>query len=164
MPVPAPIPARAPAPLHDMVLGVPEVAGADRPGGDGRACRRQYFGMISEVDAQLGRLWEHLRGRGMWDDTFVVVTADHGEQLGDQGLHAEAGVLRAELPRSSASSAIHADPAAHGTVVERFTENVDVVPTICEAMGVDVPAQCDGYPLTPFLDGDEPDGWRDAAH
>ena len=46
----------------------------------------QYFGMISEVDAQLGRVWEHLRGRGVWDDTVVVVTADHGEQLGDQGL------------------------------------------------------------------------------
>ena len=31
-------------------------------------------------------------------------------------------------------------------------------------MGLEVPAQCDGYPLTPFLDGVEPDGWRDAAH
>ena len=30
-------------------------------------------------------------------------------------------------------------------------------------MGIDVPSQCDGFPLTPFLDGHEPPAWRDAA-
>ena len=44
-------------------------------------------------------------------------------------------------------------PEAHGTVVSDFTENVDVFPTICDAIGIDVPAQCDGMPLTPFLAG-----------
>jgi arylsulfatase A-like enzyme len=49
-------------------------------------------------------------------------------------------------------------------VVERFTENVDILPTLCEAMGIAVPAQCDGVPLTPFLEGGEPPWWREAAH
>ena len=53
---------------------------------------------------------------------------------------------------------------AHGSVVERFTENVDVLPTLCEAMGIAVPAQCDGLPLTPFLEGGDPPWWREAAH
>jgi arylsulfatase A-like enzyme len=53
---------------------------------------------------------------------------------------------------------------AHGTVVDAFTENVDVMPTVCDAMGVPVPAQCDGLPLTPFLLGEAPPRWRDAAH
>ena len=53
---------------------------------------------------------------------------------------------------------------AHGTVVDRFTENVDVFPTLCDAMGIEIPAQGDGLPLTPFLAGDEPPWWRDAAH
>jgi arylsulfatase A-like enzyme len=48
-------------------------------------------------------------------------------------------------------------------VIDRFTENVDIVPTVCEAMEVPIPAQCDGYPLTPFLDGAEPPAWREAA-
>ena len=48
-------------------------------------------------------------------------------------------------------------------MVERFTENVDVLPTICEAIGVEVPLQCDGLPLTPLLRGEEPPWWRDAA-
>ena len=160
-PAPAPIPAQR-HPLHDMVLGVPEVAAPTDRAAMARL-QAQYFGMISEVDAQLGRVWEHLRGRGMWDDTVVVVTADHGEQLGDQGLMQKLAFFES----SYAILGIVRDPrrpAGHGTVVERFTENVDIVPTLCEAMGLEVPAQCDGYPLTPFLDGVEPDGWRDAAH
>ena len=40
-------------------------------------------------------------------------------------------------------------------MIERFTENVDVFPTLCEAMGIDVPVQCDGLPLTPFLRGED---------
>ena len=128
-----------------------------------RHLRSQYFGMVSEVDAQLGRIWERLRSLGAWDDTVIVVTADHGEQLGDQGLVQKAGFFESSYhilgivrePRR---------PAGHGTVVERFTENVDMVPTLCEAMGLPIPAQCDGYPLTPFLDATDPPVWRDAAH
>ena len=89
----------------------------------------------------------------MWDDTVVVVTADHGEQLGDQGLMQKLAFFESSYrdPRHRPRSA---PPGGHGTVVERFTENVDIMPTLCEAMGIEVPAQCDGYPLTPFLDGE----------
>ena len=47
-----------------------------------RALKAQYYGMISEVDSQLGRVVRALEERGEWDDTLVVITADHGEQLG----------------------------------------------------------------------------------
>ena len=85
----------------------------------------------------------------MWHDTFVVVTSDHGEQLGDQGLLGKGGMFEASYnivgivrdPRR---------PDQHGAVVDGFTENVDLFPTICEAMGLEVPSQCDGLPLTSF--------------
>jgi arylsulfatase A-like enzyme len=54
-------------------------------------------------------------------------------------------------------------PGAHGTVVSSFTENVDFFPTICEVLGLEIPAQCDGLPLTPFLEGLPPPWWRSAA-
>ena len=81
----------------------------------------------------------------MWDDTFVVVTSDHGEQLGNQGLLGKGGMFES----SYNIVGIVRDPRRpdhHGSVVDRFTENVDLFPTICEAIGVDVPAQCDGLP------------------
>src|SRR5688500_16293249 len=118
--------------------------------------------MISEVDAQLGRVWSHLRDTGAWDNTLVIVTADHGEQLGDQGFVQKLGFYES----SYHIVGIIRDPTApqaRGTVVDRFTENVDIMPTICEAIGVDVPLQCDGLPLTPLVRGEEPSLWRDAA-
>ena len=38
------------------------------------------------------------------------------------------------------------------------------MPTLCDAMGIEVPTQCDGFPLTPFLRGERPAAWRDAAY
>jgi arylsulfatase A-like enzyme len=53
---------------------------------------------------------------------------------------------------------------ARGRVVEAFTEHVDVTPTILDHIGVEVPLQCDGRSLRPFLEGGQPGKWRDAAH
>jgi arylsulfatase A-like enzyme len=131
--------------------------------GEFRALRAQYYGMISDVDEQLGRLWSGLAELGMWDDTFVVITSDHGEQLGDQGILGKAGLFE---PSYHVLGIVRdpRHPEAHGREVNAFTENVDIMPTLCEAMGIEVPAQCDGMPLTPFLVGDEPPWWREAAH
>jgi len=49
-------------------------------------------------------------------------------------------------------------------VVDRFTESVDVMPTVLEALGLGVPVQCDGAALTPWIRGETPPAWRDAAH
>jgi len=128
-----------------------------------RALQAQYLGMISDVDAELGRVLDTVRALGMWDDTVVVATSDHGEQLGDQGTVDKGGPFES----SYHILGIVRDPRrgeTHGDVVTEFTENVDVFPTLCEAIDVEVPAQCDGMPLTPFLRGERPPWWRDAAH
>jgi len=157
-----PIEPRPVHPMHEFAMQH-ELAAAPTEEAALRRMRTQYYGMIGEVDEQLGRLWAGLRDLGQWDDTFVVVTADHGEQLGDHGLREKLGYF----PQSHHVLGIVRDPRhpqAHGSVVDRFTENVDVFPTLCDAMGVDVPAQVDGLPLTPFLQGEEPPWWRTAAH
>lgn len=156
----APTPNRHP--LHEALLANPHMAA---PADEARMRRlqAQYYGMVSEVDAQLGRLWAALEARGLWDDTFVLVTADHGDQLGDHGLIQKGGYFE----ESYHIPAIVRDPrpeAARGVVVDAFTEAVDVFPTLCEAMGIPAPFQCDGDPLTPFLRGETPPRWREAAH
>ena len=148
---------------HRLHEGLRRAIGAPDDPTEMARLQAQYFGMVSEVDHQLGRLWAALEASGQWEDTFIVVTADHGEQLGDHGLIQKAGFFEASYhilnivrdPRR---------PRAHGAVVDRFTENVDVLPTLCEAMGLPVPDQCDGLPLTPFLAGEDPPHWRAAAH
>ena len=139
-----------PHPLHRAALSNPISAAPTDPA-ELRHLRRQYFGMISDVDAQLGRVWDALQASGAWDDTYIVVTADHGEQLGDHGLQQKVGWFE----ESHHIVGIVRDPpraadATRGAVVERFTENVDIFPTLCEAMGIEIPVQCDGLPLTPL--------------
>jgi arylsulfatase A-like enzyme len=128
-----------------------------------RALRAQYFGMVSHVDEELGRLFAGLRDLGMWEDTVIVVTSDHGEQLGDQDRIGKGGFFE---PSYHIVGIVRdpGRPEGHGRRVEAFTENIDLMPTLCEAMGVEVPAQCDGLPLGPLLSGETPQWWRSAAH
>ncbi len=128
-----------------------------------RQLRATYFGMMSEVDAQVGRLLDGLRARGAWEDTLVVLTSDHGEQLGDHWLTEKLGWF----DQSYHIPLIVHDPRAdhaHGTVVDdAFTENVDLMPTVLEWLDLPIPVQCDGRSLAPFLQGARPERWRDAA-
>jgi arylsulfatase A-like enzyme len=148
-------------PSHEMFMQLDSAsAPADEAGK--RHMRAQYYGMIGDVDEQLGRVWDALVEMNMWDNTMIIVTADHGEQLGDHGLKEKLGFF----PQSYHILGIVRDPrnsAQFGTTVNEFTENIDIFPTIAEALGQPVPSQCDGLPLTPFLSGDQPPWWRDAA-
>jgi arylsulfatase A-like enzyme len=157
-PLPMPTPQER-HPLHEALLRS-TAAGPTDPQAVAKM-QAQYFGMVSEVDAQLARIWAAVRDRGEWADTVIVVTSDHAEQLGDQGLIQKAGFFES----SYAILGIVRDPRFdHVGVVDDFTENIDIMPTLCEAMGIPVPTQCDGFPLTPFLHGERPGSWRDAAH
>lgn len=162
--MPAPIPpAKDRHWLHQGFLRHPLLAAPEDPD-EMRRLKAQYFGMVSEADHQLGRVWEALERLGMWGDTLIVATSDHGEQLGDHGLLQKFGFFEA----SYHILGIVRDPRpgkARGAVVDAFSGNVDFFPTLCEAMGLPIPAQCDGLPLTPFLDGEaRPQWWRDAAY
>lgn len=148
--------------LHDLFLQIPQLA-APTDEGAMREFRAQYYGMVSAADEQFGRIRAHLEAIGQWDDTYVIVTSDHGEQLGNHGLQQKMGFFE----DSYHIATIIRDPrpgAARGHVVEQFTENVDIFPTLCDALEVPVPVQCDGLPLTPFVRGEVPKRWRDAAH
>ena len=149
-------------PFHEIMLALDATKAPTDPA-DLAHMRAQYFGMITEVDAQLGRIWDALEASGQWENTVILVTADHAEMLGDHGLKEKVGYWET----SQHIISIIRDPrhsVTHGTVVDRFTENVDIMPTLCDIVGQPVSSQCDGLPLTPFLEGAEPPHWREAAY
>lgn len=118
-----------------------------------------YFGMMSEVDDNLGRLFSHLKAEGLWDDTLIIFTSDHGEQLGDHWLLGKSGYF----DQSYSVPLIIRDPRAEaprGGVVSAFTEHVDVMPSLLDFVGAHVPAQCDGRSLLGVM----PAAWRQEAH
>jgi len=148
-------------PLHELMLAIDETtAPADET--RVRRMRAQYYGMISEVDHQLGRVMVALKARGEWESTIIIVTSDHAELLGDHGLRNKGGFFE----QSQHILGIVRVPGqkSRRVVVDVFTENVDVFPTLCELLDVEIPLQCDGRSLVPFLDGGVPVDWREAAH
>ncbi|MFN7151496.1 MAG: alkaline phosphatase family protein [Microthrixaceae bacterium] len=156
------------AALHPFLTGALTVVPSPADELDQRQLAATYFGMITEVDAQVGRLLDGLDELGMRDDTVVVLTSDHGEQLGDHWLIEKLGFFDQSyrIPLIIRWPAMGGSP---GRVVDAFTENVDITPTLLDLAGLELPDFCDGASLRPFLDGDldgdaAPPRWRDAVH
>jgi len=147
-------------PLHEISLQV-EASAAPTDPDRLREMRAQYYGMISEVDSQLGRVFAGIEERNEWNETLIVITSDHGEQLGDHGLMEKL----AYFPQSYHIVGLWRDPRSPhaGTVIDKFTENVDILPSLCEALGQVIPRQVDGRPLGALIRGEATE-WRSAAH
>ena len=128
---------------------------------DVRQFQATYWGMLAEVDEKFGRVLDHLEATGQIDDTLIVLTSDHGEQLADHWLVEKLGFFDSSyhIPLVVAGPDVVA-----GRTVDEFTENIDIMPTILDAIGAPTPGQCDGRSLQPFLAGVNPPEWRDAAH
>ncbi|MBM3650618.1 MAG: alkaline phosphatase family protein [Alphaproteobacteria bacterium] len=127
--------------------------------------RATYCGLMSEIDDQLGRVFDYLKRSGQWDDTLIVFTCDHGEQLGDHHLLGKIGYHDESyrIPMIVRDPRREAD-ATRGHVVERFTETIDTMPTILDWLGLPIPRQCDGRSLLGFCTGAPPADWRTEVH
>lgn len=80
------IPLEEQDPHSKRLLKVCELEGKKPPTEAVLRARRAYFGAVSYVDDNVGRLIEVLKECGMADDTIVVFSADHGDMLGERGL------------------------------------------------------------------------------
>jgi len=128
--------------------------------------KASYYGLMSQVDDNLGRLFGHLKAGGHWHSTLIIFTSDHGEQLGDHWLMNKLGYFDQSyyIPLIIRDPRNQAD-ASRGTQIEGFTENVDLMPSMLDWLGIDVPSQCDGFSLLPAIHtGAMPPGWRQQAH
>ncbi|HWT57237.1 MAG TPA: alkaline phosphatase family protein [Rhizobium sp.] len=134
---------------------------SDWNGEDFAAIRAIYYGMIAEVDAQLGRIWQALKDAGAWDDTLIVFTSDHAEMAGDHWTLGKGGFFDG----SYHIPLVIRDPAsgAAGGIVDHFTSAADIFPTLCERLGIEAKNGLDGLSLMPFVNGGSGQGWRDAA-
>ncbi|MDR6668409.1 alkaline phosphatase family protein [Rhizobium sp. 1399] len=134
---------------------------SDLSAADFDAIRSIYYGMIAEVDDQLGRIWQALKDVGEWDNTIVVFTSDHAEMAGDHWTLGKGGYFDGSYHIPLVIR--YPGAASAGGIVENFTSAADVFPTICDLLGIRPANGIDGRSLTPFLDGGMAQGWRDAA-
>ena len=152
-------------PLNALLLAWP-VTAAPTDERERRQLRATYYCAQKEVDDQLGRLFGFLEAEGLASNTLVVLTSDHGEMGGDHWLVEKCGYWDESyhIPLVVRDPTVAAN-ATRGLVVNEPTESVDVAATILDWLGGEIPAQFDGWPLSPFLHGGTaPEHWRTAVH
>lgn len=117
-----------------------------------------YWGYVTMIDHQAGRLIEALKGHGLWDDTAVFFTADHGEFTGAHRLNDKGPAMYEDIYRIPGIARV---PGAPAQVSDDFASLIDLNPTILELAGASVPELCDGTSLLPLLHGADSGDTRD---
>ena len=123
---------------------------------------RAYRGEVAYTDAQVGRLVEGLDRLGLADSTAIVLTADHGEGLGDHNHLGHGWNLHDELV--SIPLILQAPGLSGGRRLEGPAQLEDLMPTILSLVDVAVPEGLDGIDLLPWLRGRAVDSPRDAVY
>jgi len=112
-----------------------------------------YDEEIRFTDAGIGELLDALEGLGLADDTLVVVTADHGEELLERGWLGHTRTLYEEVIRVPLIVRVPAGSGG-GRVVQRPVSLVSLAPTILDYLEVDAPDNdFQGPSLRPLIDG-----------
>jgi arylsulfatase A-like enzyme len=130
-----------------------------------RRCRAGYYGLMSHVDDQVARLLDYMRLNGHLRDTLVLFTSDHGEMLGDHHHYRKTfpyeGSARVPfLLQAPASLGLR-----RGVTIDAPVGLQDVMPTLLDAAGLEIPETVTGRSVLPLLrEGGETAGWRDALH
>ncbi len=111
---------------------------------------RDYYGMITHLDAQLGRIFQTLADLGLRENTLIVFSSDQGIAVGSHGLMGKQNLYE----HSMGVPLIFAGPGIpQGKVVDAFAYGFDVFPTVCDLVGAPVPKGLDGKSLAPVLRG-----------
>ena len=118
----------------------------------------QYDGEIAYGDQEFGRFVAELKRRGLYDRALMVFMADHGEEFLDHGQFTHGKTVFDELIRIPMILKFPGRRDA-GRRVKQQVQEVDVLPTVLQEMGLPVPAPpaIAGHPLQPVVAGGAPE-------
>ena len=115
--------------------------------GEAREARRAYHASTAWVDSQVGRLLAKLKELHLDDNTIILLTGDHGYQLGEHGLWAKQTLFE----EGTRVPFIVAAPGIKPSVCEGLVEQVDIYPTLAGLAGLAIPKHVQGTTLQPLL-------------
>jgi len=128
------------------------------PGPDGEAAARQtiadYYAATTFMDDCLGRIIASLQRRGLWDNTIVIYTSDHGEMLYDHGLTGKF-IFRESSARVPLVVRVPG-VACDDSVSTAVTDLTDLLPTCLSLCEIPVDDRVEGVDLSPVLRGEVP--------
>ncbi|MFN0119159.1 MAG: sulfatase-like hydrolase/transferase [Blastocatellia bacterium] len=110
----------------------------------------EYYGLITHMDEQIGRILAALKQAGQADNTIIIFAADNGLALGSHGLLGKQSVFEHSM-RTPLIIGGHGVPRGKST--RAFTYLLDLFPTLCDVLGVPPPAGLAGESLRPLWEG-----------
>ena len=114
-----------------------------------REYMQAYHACVSFIDAQLGLVLDALKKNGLWEDTVVVFTSDHGYHLGDHFIWGKVTLfdVGARVPFIVRAPGL----SKSGATSEAMVELIDVYPTLADLVGLKAPDHLQGASLRPLL-------------
>ena len=125
--------------------------------------RALYFGLVTMVDAWVGKFLSKVESLGLMKNSVIVFLADHGTMMGEQGhLHKLETRLRAQVTRVPL---IVCDPRKNydGRKIRGFVQHTDVVPSLLQMLDLKPPKRVTGESFLPMLAGSRTSGLRDTV-
>jgi len=110
------------------------------------------YGLITLVDDQVGRLVEALKENGIFDDTLVIFTSDHGDFSSAYGILGKSWCMDDRLMK--VPLVMRYPSFKRRGAIDSLTENVDILPTVLDLAGVEIPERVHGESMMPFLKGE----------
>jgi arylsulfatase A-like enzyme len=114
-----------------------------------------YHAELSYLDHELGRLIDGLSERGLLDDSLLILTADHGETFWEHGDFWNHGVATYQTTIKVPLLIRLPDASMGGMDVASVVSTLDVLPTVCAQLGLELPAAAEGMDLSALWAGGE---------
>lgn len=133
---------------RDPVIGTPPDKYDRYTVDDWRATKAIYYGMVTLLDSQVGRILEALRATGLDRNTIVVFTSDHGEYLGDHGMMGKGFAYDSAI---RIPMIIRGPQVRAGQRLDDMASAVDLAPTLLDYAGVDEPEGVQGVSMRESL-------------
>ncbi|TBL78990.1 sulfatase-like hydrolase/transferase [Paenibacillus thalictri] len=119
-----------------------------------------YYALVNELDDNIGTIIRTLQEEGLYDDTLIIYTSDHGEQLGRHGLWFKCSMYE---ETSNVPLIVKGPRVAHSGIIEQPVSLVDIFPTVCDGLEVPVPQDVPGRSLLQLTGGEQDETRNDFA-
>lgn len=120
--------------------------------------RALYGGLVSFVDDRIGKFMRRVEALGLMKNTIIVLTADHGTMMGEQGqLHKGETRIRTQVTHVPLM-VYHPQKQWNGQRITGFVQHTDIVPTVLELLGVKASPRVTGESLVPLIEAKRDSG------
>jgi arylsulfatase A-like enzyme len=130
---------------------------------DWRRYRWAYYRLVEKVDAMIGRILDVLDEQGLWENTLVVFSSDHGDGGGAHQWNQKCVLYEESVRVPLIVRGPGSGPKGFADREHLVCNGLDLLPTFCDYAGIKPPAGLSGASLRQLVEGRQPTSWREGV-